>query len=158
MAPSPDDEQDRRGHERRIDALEKQYLAVAVAVNDVKTQQAHHSEIMALSFTGVDARFTTSSRENGLIIEKLDGLRELVNDTFGDAERSPVGRALAKDIVALGKDNAKTEMAMNELKEEAAELRGALKFVRYSIGVLAGGLVAAGVALVRLMITGKALP
>lgn len=158
MAPSPDDEGDRRGLERRIDTLERRYEALSVMVNEVKGEQKHHGELMALSFKGVEGRCVVLSTENGLIIEKIDKLNMVVNDSIGDSSKSPMGRELLKDISAVSKDLVEMVVVVRALQEQAAEFRGALNFVRNSnIGVIVSGLVILIVVLGRLLLAGKVL-
>lgn len=138
--------EERRGIERRISALEMQSTALSTSVNEVKTEQKHHSEIVKLSFAGMDARIGTVDRGNDLIVEKLDQLGKVMGEAIGDTTKSPMGRELAKDIAALKKISEDQGVEIVELRREGDELKGAVKFARsiniWSIIVGAGIVIA----------------
>lgn len=158
MAPAGDDTGgDRRNIDRRIDALERRYEVVAGTVGGVQSEQKLHADIMALSFKGVEARCNTLDRGNDLIMVKIDKLVDTVNEAIGDPQNSPMGRSLLKDIVEIRKAHEASTVEVRDLKEEAAELRGALKFLRNSnLGAVIIALAALIVVLVRMILASGA--
>lgn len=155
--PTINGDTDRRNMERRIDTLERQIVALSTSVNEVKVEQKHHSEIVTLSFTGVGSRIDTVGKGNDLVVEKIDGLNKIITEAIGDSTKSPMGRELAKDIKALRETCDEQGSALEVLKGEAAELRGAVHFARsiniWSI-VIGVGIVVA--ILIKLISSGKA--
>lgn len=157
MAPNPGDDTsgDRRNTDRRLDTLERRYEALASSVSIVQSEQKLHGDIMALSFKGVEARHTILDRDNALIMTKIDKLVETVNVAIGDPDDSPMGRSLAKDILEIRKAYEASRDEVGTLKEEAAELRGALKFLRNSnIGAFLIGGIALIIVLAKLVLAG----
>lgn len=157
MAPGPDTDTsgDRRNTDRRLDTLERRYEALASSVSTVQSEQKLHGDIMALSFKGVEARHTILDRDNALIMSKIDKLVDTVNVAIGDPDSSPMGRSLAKDIADIKKVYETSVKDVGELKEEAAELRGALKFLRnFNIGTFVVGVVTTIIVVAKMMLAG----
>jgi DNA repair exonuclease SbcCD ATPase subunit len=99
---SDDDQQDdRRGLDRRLTQLEQQHaeikrqqLELTLKVDGVGREQVHQRDL-------INMRFATLEKGQEVAVAKLDGLNASITLMASDQGNSPAGRALTKDIADL---------------------------------------------------------
>ena len=113
---------------------------LATRLERVESELAHFKETFK-------SRYEALNAGQELLITKVDGFKDLVNNLASGAEQSPAGRALTKEIDQLtkrGEQNSHSldahTMQLKNLEAFQNEVRGAvslLKFIGLSSAILA---------------------
>jgi hypothetical protein len=144
-----DEADDRRGADRRLSQLERQYSDLATKVDRVGLEQVHQRDL-------INTRFATIEKGQELVSAKVDALTSSITLMASDQGNSPAGRALTRDIVDLKQDYAKLDLCVQGLLTTKAEMAGAIAFATRS-GVSAV-LLAAAALVVMVLRVAKVIP
>lgn len=101
------DTEDRRGLDRRVSALERQFSDLSNKVDRVGQEQTHLREIISTRFAVVDKGLEMISAQMG-------NLSMNIQTMAGDSNNTAAGRALSKDIATLAHDYAALERRLDE--------------------------------------------
>ncbi len=86
---TPDEE--RRGHERRIETLEKAYVHLQQAVQRVEVETEHMKEMLKSNFRALE-------KGQDLLVSEMRGFTTLIQTLTASADASPGGKQLLREI------------------------------------------------------------
>lgn len=147
-APPPNDSSlpyagdERRGIERRVEVLERQYMQVMNTLTRLEMMQVNVEKTL-------DSRHEALSAGQALVLAKIDGYVASVAMMSTEADKSPMGRALLEDLSVLRGNQRENATAIRTLQDLQQKIDGGLTLMKWVGGGTFVGIATAIFALLK---------
>lgn len=144
--PTPTDDTheggERRGIERRVEVLERQYMQVMNTLTRLEMLQTNVEKTL-------DSRHQALSKGQDLVLAKIDSYVAQVALMSSEADKSPMGRSILDDLATLRTAQRDNTADIRTLKDLQQKIDGGLTLMRWVTGGTFLGLATAALAVLK---------
>lgn len=137
---------DRRGWDRRVEGLEKNYYELRAMLQRLEIEVGHLQKDQGHIASMMNSHYTAMENGQKLLAEKMDGFGRLVNQLASDPGQTAAGRALSREIELLSTRATEAEKQADRAMRQISAYRNRFIGAAWLAG---GGLGVSGVALLK---------
>ena len=104
--------------------IEQRVQNLEMAINRLQVLHEQSREVLK-------SRFEALSKGQDILVIKIDGFRDLVNQLAGDAASSPAGRAIQSSILALQEASANHHVQLDAMMTFENRVLGVLGLLKW---------------------------